>query len=271
MTVVAPGNPENYTIGGMRFYFAEDVTSVTDYAITAVSTVNKTFTIDGDHTAIFAAGAKFSVSGSTGNDGSYYVVSSELDTGDTVITVEETIDDTTADGDITLTRNPYIYLGNVVTGEFGSDITFLDHFTAKTGSRVKDRSVVQEISITYNLTLDEPCVENMNFFMLGGAVTTSAGPPAKKTFKPYTVLERNGGALIAAVSDTGNEWVWTVRKATFKPDGTFTYNAEDWSQFAFILDILSNAAEDPTTPFGVTDHYGTGTNLESAGVLPDDV
>jgi hypothetical protein len=269
MTVVAPGNPENYTIGGMRFYFAEDVVEVTDYAVTGVSIANKTFSVATDVTALFTVGAKFSVSGSTGNDGEYYVVSSVFTTPNTVITVEETPADTTADGDITRIRKPYLYLGNVVTGEISSDITFLDHFTTKTGSRTKDRSVIQEISVAYNFTLDEPDINNMNFFMLGGAVTSVTGPPVKKTFKPFTNLERNGGALIAGVSDTGNEWVWKIRKSTMKPDGAFSYNSEDWSQFSFILDVLSNAAEDDDTPFGDMDHYGVGQDLENLNVLPE--
>lgn len=270
MTAVALGNPENYTIGGMRFYFAENVDDgATVYAITAVSIANKTFTIGGDQTALIGAGSKITVSGSTGNDGDYNVVSSTLTGGDTVITVVETIADATADGDIARTRKPYLYLGNVVTGSFTSDITFLDHFTAKSGSRVKDRSVVQEISISVNITMDEPDVQNMNFFMLGGDITTVGGSPSKKTFAPYTVLERNGGAKIGGVSDTGNEWIWTCTKATLKPDGEFAFNDQDWSQFSFIMDVLQDE-DNVDEPFGVMSHYGVGQDIEKvAGLLPD--
>ena len=60
-----------------------------------------TFTINSsDETASFPSGAEFVVSGSTGNDGSYTVVSSVFSTN-TVITVVEAVVDDTADGEIT--------------------------------------------------------------------------------------------------------------------------------------------------------------------------
>lgn len=69
----------------------------TGYAITAVSTGSKTFTIAGDHAVSFPAGLKFSVWGSTGNDGRYTVVSAVYGSA-TVITVSEAVPNSTADG-----------------------------------------------------------------------------------------------------------------------------------------------------------------------------
>jgi len=71
------------------------------FNIGAVSTGSKTFTITGlDRTGYFVAGVQFTVASSTGNDGTYTVVSSTLSGSDTVITVSETIADATADGTI---------------------------------------------------------------------------------------------------------------------------------------------------------------------------
>lgn len=142
-----------------------------------------------------------------------------------------------------------LYFGNVVTGSFSSDITFLDHFTAKTGTRVKDRSIVQEIAVTVNLTVDEPTQELMNYFMLGGTITAGV-------FAPYTNLERNGSARLFGVSDTGNQWLWEIPKCTLKPDGEFSYNDQDWSQFSFIVEVLDNSSATPTTPYGEVTHSG---------------
>jgi hypothetical protein len=267
---VALGNPENYTIGGMRFYFSENVSGNTPVAITAVSIANKTITLTGDLLATVGKGSRITVTGSTGNDGTYDVVSAVLDTGNTKVTVVQTIPDATADGDGEVTRNKELYLGNVVTGSFQSEINFLDHFTAKTGTRTKDRSIVQEISVTINLTMDEPNVDAMNLFMLGGTVSTTAGPPQIKSFKPFTNTERNGGARLAGVSDSGNEWIWTIYRSTLKPDGEFAYNDQDWSQFSFILEVLDNSSEDATTPFGTMDHYGVDQDIDNeAGLLPN--
>ncbi len=69
----------------------------TGYAVTGVSTGSKTFTVATDHTAIFPAGQKFQVWGSTGNNGTYTVVSAVFGTS-TVITVSETVPNATVDG-----------------------------------------------------------------------------------------------------------------------------------------------------------------------------
>ena len=68
------------------------------YAMVAVNTGSKTFTIAGDHTNEFYAGIILTVYGSTGNDGLYTVVSAAFGGVNTVITVSETVPDSTADG-----------------------------------------------------------------------------------------------------------------------------------------------------------------------------
>lgn len=70
------------------------------FAITAVNQGAQSFTIAGDHAADYPAGVSFDVSGSTGNDGGYTVVSSTFGAGSTVIVTVEAISDATADGAI---------------------------------------------------------------------------------------------------------------------------------------------------------------------------
>lgn len=70
--------------------------------IIGVDQVNDAFTIAGDQTANFGAGRFITVSGSTGNDGTYRVWHSHLDGGgDTEVHVTTAIPNATADGDIT--------------------------------------------------------------------------------------------------------------------------------------------------------------------------
>lgn len=69
------------------------------FAVTAVSQANKTFTVAGNQTATFTANKVFIVTGSTGNDKLYTVVSSTFGAA-TVITVRETLPSAVADGNI---------------------------------------------------------------------------------------------------------------------------------------------------------------------------
>ncbi len=74
-------------------------------AVGAASTVNDTITINGvDLTTKFGGGVVFTISGSTGNNGSYTVVSSAYTGGNTVVTVA-VVPNATADGTVTYVDN----------------------------------------------------------------------------------------------------------------------------------------------------------------------
>ena len=84
----------------------------------AVDTNDKKFTIDGDHVALYSITPQFLIEGSTGNDGWYTNAGVALVDGDTVITVYETISDSTVDGTI---RNPI--LSNLTKIAFFAELT----------------------------------------------------------------------------------------------------------------------------------------------------
>jgi|GEM_PF-6366224 len=75
-----------------------DTSTFSGYAITAVNTGSKQFTIAGNHTSEFPTGAYLKVYGSTLNDNMYTVSSSSYSGGNTIIVVNETIQDSTVDG-----------------------------------------------------------------------------------------------------------------------------------------------------------------------------
>ena len=61
------------------------------WSITAVNTTDKTFTVSGNITPVLAVDGSLVVAGSTGNNGTYTIVSSVYSSGSTVITVAEAI------------------------------------------------------------------------------------------------------------------------------------------------------------------------------------
>lgn len=71
-------------------------------AITALSQGSKTFSVGSDVTSSLQPTVKFIITGSTGNNGTYTVVSAVFGSGTTVITVVEAVPNATADGSIHL-------------------------------------------------------------------------------------------------------------------------------------------------------------------------
>lgn len=70
------------------------------FAITGASVSNRTFTVAGDQTGSFPSGSDFLVSGSTGNDGNYTIISAVFGSA-TVISVSEAVPSAVVDGTIT--------------------------------------------------------------------------------------------------------------------------------------------------------------------------
>lgn len=81
------------------------------------------------------------------------------------------------DVDLTVTpkkREGFKDLGNVVTATDEQGVDILDHFTTRSGTRRKDRSLVREITDEILLTLDELAYENIRMFFRAGDVTEVA-------------------------------------------------------------------------------------------------
>lgn len=228
-------------------------------------------------------------------------------------------------------------LGNIVEASIASEVDRLEHFTAKTGSRVKDREVVRETKFSINFTFDEPNADNLNLLfmadglsdvaayttavtnevhvlnderptylnrlastLVGLVVTNTAGTvtyvlntdytlvqnglmvavariaagaitdgqtvhvdytpnePAFKSLEPLSQTDRSGIANVQFVSDTGNEFIWKIPQASMSPNGEFTYNDQDWSSFPMTLAIESDGS---SAPYGVVYAAGVGANL----------
>ena len=66
-----------------------------------MDTSNNWFKITDDHTALFLVGTEFVVSGSTGNDGTYKVLTRSFANGKTQIDTVSSITNATVDGVIT--------------------------------------------------------------------------------------------------------------------------------------------------------------------------
>jgi len=84
-----------------------DISIETPWTYTIIAATSTTFKVSEDLNTSsnhLDVGTKICISGSTGNDGTYTVVTAANDAGDTLITVSEAVPDTTADGSVIVTR-----------------------------------------------------------------------------------------------------------------------------------------------------------------------
>lgn len=137
MPIFANGQVRGTSIvrGPFSFNFNAAGLNPSTFAITGVNQGTKTFTIAGNHAAAFPPASSAYVTNSTGNDGTYTVVSATF-TASTAIVVVEAIPDATVDGKITapaagLAIGYTPAVGDIILGGSIMMTTFWDGFLAK--------------------------------------------------------------------------------------------------------------------------------------------
>ena len=153
-------------------------------------------------------------------------------------------------------------MGNVVDDSQEQDTEELDHFSAKTGTRLRDRSLTTEVSEELVFTLDELSTENLRSFFRAGDVTANDAIPAEAstwvTITAYALGDwveptvPNGyiyKATVAGTADVGEPTFPTVVGDTVV-DGTVT-----WTTF-----LIPTKADDVMQLVGVEERIlGAGT------------
>jgi len=71
-------------------------------------------------------------------------------------------------------------LGNIVEIDLEPGQDLLEHFTNRSGKRMKDKEIILEDKLTINFTMDEPNFENMRLFFRGGDTVLEGAGTANK-------------------------------------------------------------------------------------------
>lgn len=125
----------------------------------------------------------------------------------------------------------YIDLGNAPKFEFESNVTKLDHFSSREGTKLKDLSVITDRSATLNITLDEFSVENMAI-ALGGDTSGS-------DIVIGGVSEFKGAIRFVGTNDVGPRWQWDFPSVSLTPNGAIGLISDEWAQIELTGDVLA--------------------------------
>lgn len=113
----------------------------------------------------------------------------------------------------------YRDLGNVVEAATSIEKEDLEHFTIRSGTRTRDRSLVKTITEDVVLTLDELSLPNLrDFFLAGDVSTVTAGVGslvvndeiAKVSIGQITILGKGYNAASIVVKDIGDTLTYTT-------------------------------------------------------------
>ncbi|GAB5500983.1 MAG: hypothetical protein PsegKO_32940 [Pseudohongiellaceae bacterium] len=216
--VYPPASPAGEVVTSL-----DEVTSYdpeTEYAVTAVTDAGAgaaDVSVAGDLEARFVEGRKFTITGSTGNDGVYTVASGGAvhAGGTTTIPVEEAVADATVDGTITA--------GDYVLTPVERTIRRSEYSTIPSGD---------EVLVSYNWDA-----------------------PAHTCFNPGRKPIFSGVARIVMFPSSGAQIDWDIPKAQLRAADGFEFNDEEFMDIPAVLKALDASESQPTAPFGTIRHW----------------
>lgn len=113
-------------------------------------------------------------------------------------------------------------LGNMIDVQMGRDSKELEHYTNRSGVRLKDKVIALEESINIDFALDEPVIENFILFFKGDDVVNQGAGTSSVTDEKLALHESYGYASVghpSLTSVTARQFLDYV----YLFDGTSTY------------------------------------------------
>lgn len=136
----------------------------------------------------------------------------------------------------------YVDVGNCPRFECEVTEEKLDHFSSRSGTRLKDKSAVLETGYTINFDLDEMSIANMQRFLKGTISATYV-------VRANTALDKEFAVKFAAGNPYGPNQTWEFWRCSLSPGGSFNLISDEWALLTFSGEGLADNSNHVESPF----------------------
>src|ERR1035437_4365141 len=126
--------------------------------------------------------------------------------------------------------------GNAPVFEFMAKVTNLDHYSSRTGVRVKDFTAVIEISGSLTMQLEELTARNMGFAQIG--LPTGGPSPTPDTIDIFSNPVIYGSVKFVGTNDIGPIWTVNFPLVKLSPTKALGLIANTWGVIDLDGDVL---------------------------------
>jgi hypothetical protein len=133
-------------------------------------------------------------------------------------------------------ESAFVDCGNVPVFEFMAKVTQLDHYSSRTGVRVKDFTAVTEIAGSLNMQLEELTARNMGFALLG--LPTGGPSPTPDTIDIFSNPVIYGAVRFVGTNDIGPIWTVNFPLVKLSPNKALALIANTWGAVDLDGDVL---------------------------------
>jgi hypothetical protein len=136
----------------------------------------------------------------------------------------------------------YTDVGNAPRFEVEVTEEVLDHYSSRSGTRVKDEQVVLETGYTLSFDLDEISILNLKTYLKG----TLAGA---NVIQANQALGREHALKFVSDNPTGPNETWEFWRCRLAPGGPFSLISDDWALLSFTGEGLADRDNHASSPF----------------------
>jgi hypothetical protein len=128
--------------------------------------------------------------------------------------------------------------------EFTVEITeeVLDHYSSRSGIKVKDKTVTLQTGYTLKFKLDEISVENLKMFLRA----TLSG---QNILLANQALNAEFALAFQADNPVGPNELFQFWRCKLRPDGAFSLIGDEWQTLGFTGEGLADAAGHASSPY----------------------
>jgi hypothetical protein len=138
----------------------------------------------------------------------------------------------------------YTDVGNSPRFEVEVTEETLDHYSSRSGTRLKDKTVIVETGYTLNFDLDEISIKNLQMFLKA----TLSGAKSH-ILLANTVLDKEYAVKFDSANPAGPDETWEFWRAKLSPGGPFSLIGDEWSLITFSAEGLADTANHATSPY----------------------
>ncbi len=139
-----------------------------------------------------------------------------------------------------LGESAYVDCGNVPVFEFMAKVTQLDHFSSRTGVRVKDFTAVIELAGTLTMQMEELTARNVGFALLG--LPTGGPSPTPDVIDIFSNPVIYGAVRFVGSNDIGPLWQVDFPLVKLSPSKALSLIGNTWGTVDLEGDVLYDQA-----------------------------
>lgn len=130
----------------------------------------------------------------------------------------------------------YVDCGNVPQFEFQAKVTQLDHYSSRTGVRVKDFTAVVEIAGSLMIQMEELTARNMGFALLG--LPTGGPSPTPDSISIFSSPVIYGAVKFTGTNIIGPVWTINFPLVKLSPSKALSLIGNQWGTVDLDGDVL---------------------------------